>query len=451
MYEGAPTSLGLTRGHYFVTCSNDAAEFAVLPNDYTGASFLGMDAVPPNNDTNVIGAISSSWLRMLGGSGGLWDEVQPGPGTWSWTTADQVISNNAGAGRKIIWVAFLRPSWLADDNQFITLYTNYVSRVAQRYGSQLYAIEIWNEPWITCDLWGRLPNLDSPNQCMTNWQQMAQSYSHVLQAARVAIKSVAPNIHVIGPAWSSPQYGNVSAYLNGLGATSLLDALSFHVYDDGKRATDQAVIVGGTGTGILYPLALIKNLAAFRLALSNSVTPLLADEVGFYGQSALGIPNTGDPTYLSGICSHLATGNVSGSQNSGYVLPGWRSKRRSCLMVAFHKLVRRKQQRGDLRIRRRQSRTALAENFGLLDDQLLVEWSNTGRLSYSRHQCIPLCLATGRQDLAGGCSGRSKAKPYPCKPVRWRRPTSTDARTTSPPSRSNPPYSIRVTRMPWGC
>ena len=92
----------------------------------------------------------------------------------------------------------------------------------------------------------------------------------------------------------------MTAYLNGLGATSLLDALSFHDYDDGSAPPDQAVIVGGTGTGILYP-RIDQNLAAFRLALSNSVTPLLADEVGFYGQSALGIPNTGDPTYLSGI------------------------------------------------------------------------------------------------------------------------------------------------------
>ena len=207
VYEGAPTSLGLTRGHYFVTCSNDAAEFAVLPNDYTGASFLGMDAVPPDNDTNVISAVSPSWLRMMGGSGGLWSEVQPGPGIWSWTTADQVISNNVGAGRKIIWVAFLRPSWLTDDNQFISLYSNYVSQVAARYGSQLHAIEIWNEPWTTCSLWGRLPNLGSPNECMTNWQQMAQSYSAVLQAARAAIKSVAPNMHVIGPARPVPSTG----------------------------------------------------------------------------------------------------------------------------------------------------------------------------------------------------------------------------------------------------
>ena len=170
-----------------------------------------MDVVCPGNYTNVLGAVSPSWLRMLGGSGASWSEVQPQAGTFSWTTADQVISNNAGAGRKLIWVAFLRPSWLTDDTQFISLYTNYVSRVAQRYGSQLYAIEIWNEPWTTCDLWGRLPNLDSPNQCMTNWQQMANSYSAVLQAARVAIKSVAPNVRVIGPAWTSPQYGDVTA------------------------------------------------------------------------------------------------------------------------------------------------------------------------------------------------------------------------------------------------
>ena len=47
VYQGAPTSLVLPRGHYFVTCSDDAAEFAVLPNDYAGSPFLGMEAITP--------------------------------------------------------------------------------------------------------------------------------------------------------------------------------------------------------------------------------------------------------------------------------------------------------------------------------------------------------------------------------------------------------------------
>jgi len=202
------------------------------------------------------------------------------------------VSNNAGAGRKLIWVAFLRPAWLTDDTQFIALYTNYVSRVAQRYGSQLYAIEIWNEPWTTCALWGRLPNLDSPNQCMTNWQQMAQSYYHVLQAARTAVKSVAPNLQVIGPAWSSPHYADVTAYLNGLGATSLLDAFSFHDYDDGGAPPDQMALFDGTG-----PLfqRVDQCVDEFQSALGSSQIPLLVDEVGLYGRAPWASPTPAIP------------------------------------------------------------------------------------------------------------------------------------------------------------
>ena len=134
VYQGAPTSLTLTRGHYFVASSDDVAEFAVLPNDYAGSSFFGMEQPGLGIGTNVFGAFNPSWVRMGSGAGALWSDVQPQAGVWDWSTADQVISNNVGSGRKLIWQAFFRPSWLTDDNQFISLYSNYVSRVVQRYG-----------------------------------------------------------------------------------------------------------------------------------------------------------------------------------------------------------------------------------------------------------------------------------------------------------------------------
>ena len=65
-----------------------------------------------------------------------------------------------------------------------------------------------------------------------------------------------------------------------------------------RRLPDQLISFEGTGA---LNQRLDQNLLDFWSALSNSVTPQLVDEVGLYGQSALGIPNTGDPTYLSGI------------------------------------------------------------------------------------------------------------------------------------------------------
>src|ERR1035441_2699080 len=44
VYSGAPTTLTLPRGHYIVECNGDRNQFAVLPNDYNGASFLGTEA-----------------------------------------------------------------------------------------------------------------------------------------------------------------------------------------------------------------------------------------------------------------------------------------------------------------------------------------------------------------------------------------------------------------------
>ena len=298
VYQGAPTSLQLPRGHYFVACSGDVSQFAVLPADYAGASFLGLETPGPGTAPSILDAVQPGWIRLAGGSGAYWADVQPSAGTWNWAAADTVISRAAGSGHKLFWMAFVRPDWQTSDQQFIFDYTNYVARVAQRYGSQLYAIVIWNEPGVVCSQWGRLPNPDAPNQCMTNLSQMVRSYLNVLQAARTAIKSVAPNVRVIGPSWSNPQYADVTAELESLGAMPLLDAFTFHDYDCLGVPPDENAPWKGTET--LMP-RVDERVKALRDAVGDAAKPFLLDEIGLYGQSALGIPNTGDSNYVSGI------------------------------------------------------------------------------------------------------------------------------------------------------
>jgi hypothetical protein len=289
--------LHLPTGHYFVETDGDRTQFAVLPNDYRGAAFLGIDGEfgDDRQFSALVDRVSPTLVRI--GQPLQWATVEPKRGEWDWTAADRAILVNASKGRRIIVTAGIRPQWLADDVDFLPQYVQYVRRLAQRYGNKLYAIEIWNEPWTTYDLLVRLPNPDAPNRPMTSWKQMVRTYVQVLAAARRAIKSVNPKIRVIGPAWiNATNYYEVTRELANLGGLALLDGFSYHDYDDGRFAPD---------AHSPYQLVGVKpvqeKIQAFREIFPTNAVPIYVDEVGLLGASALGIRNTGEPEYLSGF------------------------------------------------------------------------------------------------------------------------------------------------------
>lgn len=149
VYEGAPGKLPqLPVGHYFVETDGDRSQFAVLPDDYAGASFLGMASDAGNNSsiTAKLKLIEPAWVRVS--NEGLWEVVQPLSGMWEWDELDRVVQVNPG--RRIIVNAFHRPAWV-NDERFIPLFTEYIKRMARRYRGKIYAIEIWNEPYHVTD------------------------------------------------------------------------------------------------------------------------------------------------------------------------------------------------------------------------------------------------------------------------------------------------------------
>lgn len=298
VYDGDKSGkLHLPTGHYFVETDGDRAEFAVLPNNYHGAPFFGIDGEfgADLQYSVLVDLVSPSLVRI--GYPLLWATVEPRRSEWDWTAADRAVSVNVSKGRRIIVTAGIRPDWMTDDKDFLPHYIQYVRRLAQRYGTRLYAIEIWNEPWTTYDLWGRLPNPDAPNRPMTSWRQMVRTYVQVLAAARQAIKSVNPNIRVIGPSWiNATNYYEVTRELAKLGGIALLDGFSYHDYDDGRFAPD---------AHSPYELVGVKpeqeKIQTFRGIFTTNAIPIYVDEVGLYGASALGLRNTGEPEYVSGI------------------------------------------------------------------------------------------------------------------------------------------------------
>ncbi len=95
-------------------------------------------------------------------------------------------------------------------------YASFVAFLAQRYGSHLQAIEIWNEP-------------DQANQLYFDGPEKPQHYAAILRAAYTAIKQVNPNITVLG----GSLVGSNGVFLRALYAAGIkgyYDGLSVHFY-----------------------------------------------------------------------------------------------------------------------------------------------------------------------------------------------------------------------------
>lgn len=278
LYNGAPGDFQFPAGHYFIETAGDRTQFAVLPDDYQGAPFLGTEAVSGLFDVldlrgrQKLDQIQPAWVRASGG--GAWSETEPQPGVWNWLRPDAFVAANQG--RKIIYdCGFVRPSWVGK-NELVARFAEYVGAVAARYNGQIYAIEIWNEPMFTSDF---VPYATS------DWNVVVQFYAQLLQASQQAVRAASSSIKVVGPAWYGGGFTNETMTLAQLGGNQWLDYLSFHDYtmkalapDSTRQAyLDDSHIISGIDT----------QCTDYQQALPGK--PQLVDEIGLYGHSALGI------------------------------------------------------------------------------------------------------------------------------------------------------------------
>jgi hypothetical protein len=125
-------------------------------------------------------------------------------------------------------------------------YGAFMAYLAQRYGSQLAALEVWNEP-------------DQANQHYLAGPEKPQRYAAILRAAYPAIKAVAPGLPVLG----GSLVGSNGAFLRALykaGIKGYYDGLSVHYYN--------------------LTLASIRSIHEVQLA-NGDHTPLWLNEFGF--------------------------------------------------------------------------------------------------------------------------------------------------------------------------
>ena len=149
---------------------------------------------------------------------------------------DRLVSDAAAVGMRVIVMVESSPCWASSAPMPLlnacsskqeskanawpprnpAEYAAFVSYLAQRYGSRLAAIEIWNEP-------------DQANEAYFAGPEKAEHYAAILRAAHTAIKQVDPSTPVL----AGSLVGSNGVFLRALYAAGIkgyYDGLSVHFY-----------------------------------------------------------------------------------------------------------------------------------------------------------------------------------------------------------------------------
>jgi polysaccharide biosynthesis protein PslG len=159
-------------------------------------------------------------------------QIAPGPSG----ALDKLVQSAAAAGIKVIMVVDGTPCWASsaptaveracapgresEANSWPPLeasqYGAFMAYLAQRYGGQLAALEVWNEP-------------DQSNERYLAGPDKAPHYAALLKAAYRAIKAVNPQLPVLGGSLVGPNGAFLKAlYENGI--KGFYDGLAVHFY-----------------------------------------------------------------------------------------------------------------------------------------------------------------------------------------------------------------------------
>lgn len=186
------------------------------------------------------------------------------PGALAFT--DRVVADAAADGMKVVMLVENTPCWASSAPASImarcvpgrsatanswppresSTYAAFVAYLAQRYGTQLLAIEIWNEP-------------DQANELYFAGPEKAARYAALLRAAYPAIKQASPGVLVLGGSIVGVN-GKFLRLLYQDGIKGYYDGLAVHFYT--------------------LTVAALRYTHEVQLANGDS-TPLWLDEFGF--------------------------------------------------------------------------------------------------------------------------------------------------------------------------
>ncbi len=220
-----------------------------IPAINPGASLAGIDG-----EIKLAHALHAKVVRLEV----PWSALEPlGPGQidpGTLAAADRLVSDAAADGIRVImlvdntpcWASSAAPSLLSkcvpgqpsDANAWPPSnpsdYAAFVAFLAQRYGTRLAAIEVWNEP-------------DQANEAYFAGPNKAQLYAALLRAAYPAIKHANPQVPVLGGSIVGSN-GVFLRLLYAAGIKGYYDGLAVHFYTltlAALRATHEVQLANG--------------------------------------------------------------------------------------------------------------------------------------------------------------------------------------------------------------
>jgi hypothetical protein len=157
-----------------------------------------------------------------------WRGVQPTKGTWNWGTYDRIINAYAARGMRVIVNVSGTPDWAKTSTTVFNSanlpdFTAFITALADRYGTKLAGIEIYNEP-NSAKYWGAPADPEFYKQVLCAGYSGAKAATVKLP---VAGGSLAPNMANVNGDIRMDQYLSRMLYA---GAASCMDVISFHPY-----------------------------------------------------------------------------------------------------------------------------------------------------------------------------------------------------------------------------
>ncbi|SEB06803.1 MULTISPECIES: cellulase family glycosylhydrolase [unclassified Mycobacterium] len=276
-----------------ITESNTTVGFA-------DSDIIGMSTADINKTLDEMQSLGVQNVRILL----PWNNIEPAPGYWNWSTVDTLVNAAAERNMGILGVLNATPAWAvqpgypavaappADNAQ----YAQFVSAVAERYAGKVSAYEVWNEP-NAAPSWYPTPD--------------PAAYTRLLQAAYPAIKAADPNATVIGGVvgWVTDTPGlaiNAASYVQGMydnGAQGYFDALSFHPYQY------QVPFGNGTPYGPMAPINQLATIHQEMVAAGDGSKQIWATE---YGEPTSVVDNNTQAAFISNFLNSWSSINYTG-------------------------------------------------------------------------------------------------------------------------------------------
>jgi hypothetical protein len=199
----------------------------------TSADFVSLEVAP-----EVVGDLPiAAGMHRLWDLGVTWKDVNPSPGTFTWTALDTQVAKSEASGARPLLVLGMTPAWAAvnpnagdprwglgtsSPPRNLDDWRAYVSAIVDRYGSRIAGYEIWNEANLA-----------------TFWTGTAEQMADLTAAAHGIIKAKQPEAIVLLPSVTLRLRPSMRRFMNpflvALGARGYpFDGFAIHTYPAGN-------------------------------------------------------------------------------------------------------------------------------------------------------------------------------------------------------------------------